>query len=248
MTTFHTKPPRYLLREAMLLSMLSGLPTGRFLEIGHGSGNMLQTLADLGYWGEGYDFSETARAAARDLLVSNCSAKVRLIRELPDEGPYDYIFFFEVIGYWNDPIREITRLKDLLSSSGKLVFSFTAKKSGGFAEKATGNMACFTREEIVAMLEHVPLRTLAIRNYGFPLSNLMKPFLNIFYYVKSKCGNNSNDLDADVKHSGMASRHLTVRLASIIINSFTIYPFLKLQHLFKDSDLGTGYIVIAGKK
>lgn len=243
------KPPRYLLREAMLLSMLDGLPPGRFLEIGHGSGNMLRTLAEAGYWGDGYDFSEAARASAGRVLSSTGITNVTLLAKPPEQGPYDYIFFFEVIGYWKDPVREMEGLKKLLSPTGKLVFSFTKKESGGYAEKVTGDMACFTRQEIVGMLEDdLDLKVRHILNYGFPLSNVLKPILNLLYYLKCRSGNAGRDLEADVKKSGMAGGELPIRLASLVINKTTVLPFTKLQRLFRNSDLGTGYLVMAERR
>ena len=209
----------------------------------------MSTLAKLGYWGDGYDFSAGAREAAEELLACQAQTGVRLISRLPTTGAYDYIFFFEVIGYWQDRVAEIARLKDLLSPEGKIIFSFTKKDSGGFAEKATGNMKCFTKDEIVGMVERdLGLKTLQVCNYGFPLANALKPVLNLYYYLKHRGGGIDQAIDQDVRESGLASRLFIVRLASMIINPFTISPFAVFQYLFKNSDLGTGYIVVAGKK
>lgn len=241
------KPPRYLLREAMLLRMLKPLPPGNFLEIGYGSGALLLTLAQRGYWGDGYDFSADAEQAARALLEKNEVSKVRLLSELKQAAGYDYLFFFEVIGYWKNPSQEISGLKTQLKNGGRLFFSFTSKHAAGFAEKVTGDMNCFTREDIIDMVsQDQDLSIEAIWNYGFPLANCLKPLLNLYHFVRSKT--RSQDIETDIRQSGLAGRSAIIRLASFLINPITIYPFAKLQFFFRNTDLGTGYLVMVRRR
>lgn len=243
------KPPRYLLREYVVKRLLKGLPRGRFLEIGYGEGNMLVTLASLGYWGDGYDFSGSAVEYAKRLLAKKGIRNIRLLDELDTTDRYDYILFFEVIGYWKNPAHEISCLMNCLSPNGRLIFSFTNKRSLGYAEKATGNMQCFTRSEIIKLVEKdVGLAVECIWNYGFPLANFLKPVLNLLYLIKSRFGRSNGKTRVNVKQSGLATRFFSVKLASILLNPVTIYPFAQLQSFFKNTDLGNGYIVILKKR
>jgi SAM-dependent methyltransferase len=243
------KPPRYLLREATVKKILKKLTPGKFLEIGYGEGNMLLTLAHSGFWGDGYDFSERARQKAEMLLRRNRITEVTLLETLNAEIRYDYIFFFEVIGYWKSPAKEISFLTKLLKPDGKIIFSFSDKRTRGYAEKLTGDMKCFTRQEILNLLEkNLGLRVDLLWNYGFPLANLLKPFLDIFHLLRSHATGANKDEEKDIKNSGLAQRYFAVKLISIVLNPVTIYPFAVVQSFFKNTNLGNGYVVVAGIK
>jgi SAM-dependent methyltransferase len=232
------KPPRYLLREATVKKILKNLKPGKFLEIGYGEGNMLVTLADSGFWGDGYDFSEGARQKAEMLLRRTGITEITLLEHLNVEVRYDYIFFFEVIGYWKSPSKEISSLAKLLNPDGKLIFSFSDKRTRGYAEKLTGDMKCFTRQEILNMLEKdLGLRVDLLWNYGFPLANLLKPFLDIFHLLRSHAAGANEDEEQDIKNSGLAQRYFAVKLISIVLNPVTIYPFAVVQSFFKNTNL-----------
>ncbi len=261
------KPPRYLLREYSLTQLLRTIPVGNFLEVGFGSGQMLLTLSKMGYMGSGYDFSTKAHQEAKQLLAKCDHVNITLLSELDTEKQYDSILFFEVIGYFKDPVKELLDYKKILKSNGKVIFSFTNKNSAGFAEKATGAMNCFTREEIIKILERANFKVELIWNYGFPLSNILKPFLNFFHFLRvkrserSKSGKRSkkdirvkthkkidhhhNVRVEDVKKSGLAHNFLLIKIISFFLNPITIYPFAKIQTYFKNTDLGNGYLVVA---
>jgi SAM-dependent methyltransferase len=241
------KPPRYLLREAALKRILRRLPPGKFLEVGYGSGQTLLTLSNAGFWGHGYDFSEESRREAERLLREKHVTAITLLEDLEIHERYDYIFFFEVIGYWEDPAAELSRLKDRLNAEGKIIFSFTNKRHEGHAEKATGDMKGFTRKEMLRMLEQDAGFTVdTVWNYGFPLANLLKPFLDVFHRLRSRSNIGDKDAARAIKESGLATRIPLVNMVSLVLNPVTLYPFTLLQFLFKNTDLGSGYIVVAG--
>jgi SAM-dependent methyltransferase len=240
------KPPRYLLREAVVKKILRHRERGRFLEIGYGQGQMLVTLAGMGFRGDGYDRSRPARRAAEDLLRSRGVTGITLLDELNDGAEYDYILFFEVLGYWQDPAREMARLGRRLKPGGAMIFSFSNQRSAGHAEKRTGEMQCYTRSQVIAMVEGgAGLVVDQCWNYGFPLTNMLKPVLDLFHRIRPRGGPEDREQEAD--NSGLAGRFLPVRLASLILNAVTISPFVVMQDLFRDSDLGTGYVVVAEK-
>lgn len=240
------KPPRYLLREAVLKTILRQFKPGKFLEIGYGEGDMLVTMARLGYWGDGYDFSMAAKEMAENLLKKEDINKIRLLDKVDVEVLYDYILFFEVIGYWKDPADEIARLKLRLNPGGKIIFSFSNQRFEGYAEKVTGNMKCYRRNEMVRMLENeLGFKVELIWNYGFPLVNITKPVLDQFHRWKARTKSTGSDIVEDIKTSGLASRLYLVKLASMVLNHVTIYPFTVMQLLFRNTDLGNGYIVVA---
>lgn len=242
------RPPRYLLREAVLKKILKRLPPGKFLEVGYGHGYTLLALSKAGFWGQGYDLSDESKQEAEALLRKKHVTAITLLQSVDNRERYDYILFFEVIGYWKSPVEEIARLKEHLHAGGRIIFSYTNKRHQGYAEKATGDMKCFTREEILRMLKNeLGFEVDLVWNYGFPLANLLKPFLDIFHHMKSRSNSEDKDTARKIKESGLAMRFPLVKMISLVLNPVTIYPFALMQFLFKDTDLGTGYIVVAEK-
>lgn len=244
------KAPRYLLREIAVKRMIRELKLkpGKFLEIGYGEGEMLLTLAKAGFWGEGYDLSNSAREKAAALLREHGAANITLLEKLDNDALYDYIFFFEVIGYWENPANEMLRLKGRLKPEGKMIFSFANKRFEGYAAKVTGNAKCFSREEIMDIIKNnVGLKVDLVWNYGFPLANITKPFLDMFHKIRYRPDEAGRDIESEIKNSGLSSRFLPTRAISLMLNPVTIYPFAVIQFFFRNTDLGNGYVVAASK-
>jgi hypothetical protein len=147
-----------------------------------------------------------------------------------------------------DPLRELRRTTERLAPHGRLVLSFSNKSGAGAAEQYTGNMPCFTRDEMVRLLNRAGLRAELVWNYGFPLAALIRPFLHAYYQVRHLLkANDKGQLAVDL--SGLAHKRSVVGVvASLVLNSITIRPFCVLQMLFKDTDLGSSYLVLATRR
>lgn len=234
------KPPRYLLREAAVDRMLEGAPPAPFLELGYGNGDMLVHLARKGFPGTGYDESVAARSAAAAALAAAGIRSVSLAPEFPTGRTFRYIFLFEVIGYLDDPAAYLAALKANLEPEGVIVFSFTNSRHAGDAEKLSGNMRCFSRAEMLDILARAGLVCRQCLNYGYPLSNMLRPLLHR-HYRKAGPGEGK----AGVAASGLQYRRQGYTLAGLLCNRLTLWPFSVLQHCFAGSDLGTGYVVMA---
>ncbi len=233
-------PPRYILREHEVFNILKLFPVGKFLEIGCGEGDFLIRLSQAGYHGAAYDFSEIARNSALNKLKSHNITNIELLSQLPENNNYDYILMFEVIGYLSDPVVYLSQLKNKLNRDGMIVFSFTNKKHASQAESITGNMHCFSKSEILNMLDKAGLRKVILWNYGYPLSNIIRPLTSVFYMLGRK-----HDRSTAVKKSGEISTNIFASLVYIVLNRYTLYPFSWLQKFFRNTELGTGFIVVA---
>jgi SAM-dependent methyltransferase len=205
---------------------------------------MLLTLSRFAKTCEGFDVSDEAKSAASDLLRRIPSKAVKILGKMPVGRTFDSVHFYEVIGYFPDPAEELRRMGRLLSPDGWLFFSFTALKAKGFAESATGRMRCFSRPEMERLLSTAGLEPVLFWNYGFPLTNILKPFLNLYHRLRAERGSVKTEAD----RSGLAHKSLLFRLAGWFVNPVTLYPFCLLQTLFRGSDLGTGYIVVARRQ
>jgi SAM-dependent methyltransferase len=236
-------PPRYMLRKATVLELLRGRQPGKFLELGHGGGEMLITLARLGFRGVGYDISPLAREVAGAKLAGAGISGVTLATE-PPAGPFDYIFFFEVIDYWDDPVAELRRLAKELTPGGRLIFSFLNLRQQGAADRLTGNNRGFTRDDVLGFLEQAALEAEAFWNYGYPLANLIKPGLNLYHRARAVLRPQSDTGEA-MRESGLFEKQVATQIAGALFNPVILAPFERAQRWFRGGDRGSGYVVLA---
>ncbi|HUJ25949.1 MAG TPA: class I SAM-dependent methyltransferase [Myxococcales bacterium] len=233
-------PPRYLLREYALRRLLGDMKPGRFLEVGYGAGQMLASLAAWGFSGVGYDSSPQARAAAAALLAARGVTSVELRDHLPAGELFDYVFLFEVLGYFEDPAGELRRLRSLLRPGGVIIFSFVRDRAG-YDPRVVGQMKTFSAAGIDALLSAAGLRARVKWNYGFPLANLMRPAMNAVHLARRR-GKESAE---ETRLTGLGHTAPALRLLGLAVNRLTIRPWGALQMLFRDTDLGNGYLVAA---
>lgn len=112
--------------EAAVLEAFAGGQVDLLLDLGTGTGRMLQLLADRYKRGVGVDSSREMLSVARARLGSTgiSHAQVRLgdIAELdPALGPADAIVLHQVLHYFDDPGRMLTSARQLLRSGGQMV-------------------------------------------------------------------------------------------------------------------------------
>ncbi len=240
------KAPRYLLRECAIKQLLKERRPGKFLEIGYGNGNLLLTLSKLGYYGDGYDFSDEARRCTSKLLARHGVSSVRLLSSMEEKGSYDYIFMLEVLGYFEDPKKELHLLRQFLKKNGQLIVS-VVKKGSSYSSMLLGNQYFFSRDEINTLLLRAGFRVMVIWNYGYPLANILSPLLSASLRMRG-CGLKNDPRNIlEVRQTGLVHEHVFMKMVSFLVNSITIYPFAQVQSFFKNTDFGNGYIIIAQK-
>src|SRR5262245_20493395 len=116
------RPPRYLLREHVVLEVLDELHARRVAEIGCGAGEILVTLGERGFGGVGYDPAPEAREHARKRLAEAGSPFV-IVDDWPPAG-FDAVLSLEVLGYLDDPLAVLKRCHELVRPGGHIVLSY----------------------------------------------------------------------------------------------------------------------------
>src|SRR5215470_7329501 len=222
--------------------MLRRLTPGRFLEIGYGEGDFLVTLAKMGFAGDGYDPSQQANLRASRKLCEAGVHTVNLLPAMPSAEQYDYIFFFEVIGYFEDPRRELAKMITLLKPGGRLLFSFVRERAG-YSLDATGGMRCFVKRDIVGMVADTGLQIEKVQNYGYPFINILRPLHTLSHKLNAPASNIQKQTGTE--STGIRPSGVGVRIATLALNRVTLLPFLWLQLLFAKTSLGNGFIVLA---
>ena len=112
--------------EAAVLAELGGRKVDLLVDLGTGTGRMLEVLAPAYKRGIGVDSSREMLAVARSRLAAsgNSHAQVRLgdIGALdPAIGPADVIVIHQVLHYFDDPGRMLAQARRLLKPGGEIL-------------------------------------------------------------------------------------------------------------------------------
>lgn len=112
--------------EAAVLAELGGRVVDLLLDLGTGTGRMLEVLAPAYRRGIGIDSSREMLAVARSRLADAglAHAQVRLgdIAALdPSSGPADVIVIHQVLHYFDDPGRMLAQARSVLKPGGEIL-------------------------------------------------------------------------------------------------------------------------------
>jgi len=111
--------------EAALLRLLPGPQLGRVLDIGTGTGRMLELLAPRVSAGLGVDASRAMLALARARLakasLAHCSVRQADMYRLPLSGGYDVAVLQMVLHYAEDPAAAVAEAARVLAPGGRLI-------------------------------------------------------------------------------------------------------------------------------
>ena len=110
-----------------------GTPGGRVLDVGCGTGFLLENLAGRGYSGVGIDLSPESVALAQERLerlgvADRLEAIVGSAYE-PPEGPFDLIALTDVLEHLEDPRACLRALREVMAPGGLLVISTPNRRS-----------------------------------------------------------------------------------------------------------------------
>ena len=114
--------------EAHLLGALRGRRVSSLLDIGTGTGRMLQIFADHIERGVGIDASQEMLAIARDMLaregITNCQARHADMYELPMEADsQDAVIVHQVLHYADDPESALREASRVLRPGGRMLIA-----------------------------------------------------------------------------------------------------------------------------
>ena len=106
---------RYLQAQALLKELQNHCSSGRLLDVGAGSGILVEAALETGYQAEGIEPSTwlQEQAAERKLPV-----KKGILSDLPLEEAFDAITLIDVIEHVVDPIGLLKEINERLSSNG----------------------------------------------------------------------------------------------------------------------------------
>ena len=126
------------------------------------------------------------------------------------------------------------------------------QKSGGFDDAAVGHYRRYERDDLLKKLTAAGFECLYLETWGFPLSTAIRPFRKMKYKsFMAEQEENSKSINM-AKGSAMSgiNRGIEMRLFPILKSYpgiFVMWIFDQIQKLFRSTELGEGYLLIAKK-
>jgi SAM-dependent methyltransferase len=232
------RPPRYLLREHVVVGLLEELNARHLVEIGCGAGEILVTLGKRGFDGVGFDPAPEAREHARARLET-VHSPFSVVDEWPADT-FDAVLLLEVLGYLDDPLDVLKRCRELVRPGGHIVLSY-ARVGAGYDPRVVADMRFLAKDEVSALLEQSGFSDVRQYNYGFPLANLLVGANNGIHRLRLAVQGEKHS----VGKTGLAHTWRALRPFDLVSNRLTLAPFFAVQRLFSNTNLGNGYVVSA---
>lgn len=154
--------------EREILDMLGKRPLGDVLDIGTGTGRLLQVLAPLSERGLGVDVSSEMLAIARTNLdeadIDNCRVQGGNMYSLDLPGDsFDFVALHQVLHYADDPVAVFAEAGRLLRPGGRiLVVDFAPHKLEHLRTEHAHRRLGFSDTEVAGWLRQTGFKT--IRN------------------------------------------------------------------------------------
>jgi 2-polyprenyl-3-methyl-5-hydroxy-6-metoxy-1,4-benzoquinol methylase len=125
---YHKVRKRTLLEKKKLIKKATGKQTGNILDVGAGTGAFLNTMKNAGWRCTGIEPDQTAREKALELYGIHLQESEH-IYSLPSES-FDAITLWHVLEHVHELHNYVEKLKDSLSSNGKLFIAVPNYTSG----------------------------------------------------------------------------------------------------------------------
>ena len=245
----------YLYRRWLMRRLLQPVESGRFLEIGVGSGNIYEDLVGWGCRGLCLDLNpaliqEHRRRSSHPAGV----VEFRTQDFFEVEGPFDLVLAFEVLEHYLDDRQCLERWRDLLSAEGILLFSVPAHQRRWTSnDTRAGHARRYEKEELIRKLGRSGLAAEAFCCYGFPVLNWTYPLSSLLFPERSEtpgasgCGGAlapaAGGSMRDYGRTSVSGGRRFARMAKWLLKERLWRPFLLMQRPFLRRDMGTGYMV-----
>ena len=240
--------PRYILRLSILQTIFARhLPKHDYssIEFGPGLGDVSRYLAHDPLCKELtlVDFSQETLDMLRERFEDPHTIRFICdeLANMPSTKTYDVVLAFEVLEHIEEDAQAIEKLFSLTKPAGQFIMSVPAyQRKWQKQDVNAGHVRRYERADLQSKLANAGFDSIHIIDYGFPLTALMYPFRQTLY----KPDTNSS-LQERSKKSGI-TRPFFARFPLWLLYPFYL-PFIAMQKLFADKDLGDGFIAIAKK-
>jgi SAM-dependent methyltransferase len=242
-------PLRYLLRRARILDVLKATPCGALLEVGCGSGALLDDLATLGHRVTGLESSTAAlRMASAIATATGGGQEVVGASQANWVGAHDFVCAFDVLEHIEDDGAAIDLWRSWLKPGGSLLISVPAHRNRwGAGDVWAGHWRRYDQADLLGLLRAHDLRIKHVECYGFPLANLTE-WLGQRGYRRMLSRQGAALSKADASASSGIDRGAYLRLFRYLdtgVGRMLLRLCLLMQRLAIRTNLGSGYLVVA---
>jgi ubiquinone/menaquinone biosynthesis C-methylase UbiE len=139
--------------EGVILDVIGDLPLGRVLDVGTGTGRMLQLLADRADRAVGLDASHSmlsvARANLERLGVQGWELRQGDVHSPPlERASFDLVVIHQVLHYLDDPARALAEAGRLVAPGGRLLVVDFAPHRHDFLRAAAHRRLGFAHDQL----------------------------------------------------------------------------------------------------
>jgi len=252
--------PAYLFRRYLADRLLRTVSTGRFLEIGVGSGKFYKELERRGFSGICLDLNEDLIQDHQQRRGHAGSAVVFQSRDFfLLQEQFDLVVAFEVLEHYEDDKICLSKWANLLVPAHMRQWTHN--------DTQAGHARRYEKAELIRKLAAAQLYLEEFWCYGFPILNLTYPLSSLFLTSQkekvgptpregpiggdraltelpaNRDGENAKSYARDFARTSQSGRRKFSRGSSWLFQECFWMPFLQLQRAFLRTDLGTGYIV-----
>jgi SAM-dependent methyltransferase len=240
-------PPGTILQMMYLRHRLRHLASGRFVEIGPGSGEITRLLLDHGWSGSSYDLeAKTIESLEGRFAKEIAEQRYRPINEdylshPPSTEKVDLIISCMVMEHMEDnaefSFMQIS--KGCLKKSGIMIGLVPASPAHwGIEDDIAGHFRRYTRSSLEKLTTDNTWKLYHVAGLTFPTSNFLLPISN-FLVNRSERSKLELSVLERTKHSGRRTVKFKTNFPAILgifLNRYTLYPLYILQKIFAKSE------------
>jgi SAM-dependent methyltransferase len=238
--------PTYMMRKKIILEYIrnNNLKVDNFLEIGIGTGDMIDSLSPYFVSGIGTDIGrEAIELAKHNISDSKIKFELKDIFESQEKDKYQLIVALEVIEHIEDDKGAINKINDLLTEDGKFIMSVPAhQRKWSIMDRWAGHYRRYEKKDLIKLFEENGFEVEKFYNYGFPLTNML-------WFIRKRLEKSHDIMNSKIENTTRSGidRH-RVNKFSFLFKDFFVMPFYILQKLFVNFDFSPSYLVIVKKK
>jgi SAM-dependent methyltransferase len=240
--------PRYLLRRARVLEILDRFPRGNLLEIGCGTGALIEDLRRMGFQCAALEISADALKIARSVHEAHEDVRIYDRPQSDWAGEFDYLLAFEVLEHIEDDSAALRDWRKWLKPNGILALSVPAHMNRWSTDDEwAGHFRRYERESLVGQLESAGFRVEIFENYGVPLATIIDPLRRFFYHGRQRRGIDSIGSRDEQNIGSGVNRPVESGLWGLLnnpIGRLVMLASILAQKPFLRTDIGSNYLVV----
>lgn len=241
--------PRFVLRRRRILQLTSSFPAGKLLETGSGSAALLREFALRNYDCTGYDTSDKARDVAG--IMVGALSNVNIVNKEEDswQQGFDYLLSCEVLEHIDDDQAALNKWIGYLKTGGVAIITVPCHmRKFGPLDNWAGHIRRYEKLELEQLLDRSGLEITHFETYGYPLANISSILNRILKTRKTSHKNRNSDTATARSGIDRKTENKLYRFQTNIFGRLIMRVGFILQYLFRKTELGDGFIVLAKKR